>query len=46
MIRIIRERHGRYIETWETRGRWMERPNGDTFWFVDAYIRCLKVEAA
>lgn len=46
MYKVIRERHGKFYETWETLGHWAERANGETYWHVDSYIRCLKVEAA
>lgn len=46
MIRVITVNyHRRNVrETWETRGHWAERPDGTTFWFVEQWLHCLKVE--
>lgn len=46
MFRVVEERHGRYIEIWETLGHWAERADGTSFWYIESYIRCLKVKPA
>ena len=45
MFKVITITTRRTRETWETVGHWAERPNGDMYWHVDQYVRCLKVES-